>query len=65
MYDCLYLEIDHSVFKECDLSAFYKDAKETVHVNAPEPQQKEVDICMFVDSDHAGGKSLASQGVVS
>ena len=25
-------------------------------MNAPEPQGKEVDICMFVDSDHAGDK---------
>ena len=27
-----------------------------IPVNAPEPQGKEVDICMFVDSDHAGDK---------
>ena len=25
-------------------------------MNAPEPWDKDVDICMFVDSDHAGDK---------
>ena len=25
-------------------------------MNTPEPQGKKVDICMFVDSDHAGDK---------
>ena len=56
VYDPLYPEIDHSVFKECDWSEFYRDAKEAIPVNAPEPCRKEVDICMFVDSDHAGDK---------
>ena len=44
------------VFKECDWSQFYRDEKEAVPVIAPEPQRKEVDICMFMDSDHAGDK---------
>ena len=56
VYDPLYPEIDHSVFKECDWSEFYRDVKEAVPVNAPEPQGKEVDICTFVDSDHTGDK---------
>ena len=30
------------------------DAKEAIPMNAPEPQGKEVDTCMFVDSDYAG-----------
>ena len=49
-----YPEIDHSVFKECDWSEFYRAAKEAIPVNAPEPHGSEVDIRMFVDSDHAG-----------
>ena len=35
--DPSYLEIDHSVFKECEWSEFYRDAKEVIPVNAPEP----------------------------
>ena len=56
MYDSTYPEIDHSVFKECDWTEFYSNAKEAITVNAPEPCGKEVDIHMFVDSDHAGDK---------
>ena len=52
----MYPEIDHSVFKECDWLEFYRDAKEAIPVNAPEPSGKKVDLCMFVDSDHAGDK---------
>ena len=33
----LYLEIDHSLFKKCDWSEFYRDAKEAVPVNAQQP----------------------------
>ena len=34
-------------------------------MNTPEPQDKEVGICMFVDRDHAGTQCFADQGVVS
>ena len=37
--------IDHSVFKRCDLSEFYREGKV-------------VDIHMYVDSDHARGQSI-------
>ena len=37
VYDPSYPKIDHSVFKECDWSEFYMDAKEAIPVNAPEP----------------------------
>ena len=56
VYDSLYPEIDHSVFKECDWSEFYRNAKEAIPLNTPELCGKEVDICMFVDSDHTGDK---------
>ena len=46
-----------SVFKKCDLSEFYRDAKEVEPMNAPKPKGKEVDICMFVDSYHVGDKA--------
>ena len=56
VYDPSNPETDHSVFKESDYSKFYRDAKEAIPVSAPELHGKEVDICMFVDSDHAGDK---------
>ena len=37
IYDPLYPEVDHSVFKKCDWSKFYRGAKETVPKKAPEP----------------------------
>ena len=37
VYDLSYLEIDHSVFKACDWSEFYRNATEAITVNAPEP----------------------------
>ena len=37
VYDPSYPEIDCSVFKECDWSEFYRDAKEVLLVNAPKP----------------------------
>ena len=36
VYDPSYPEIDHSVFKKCDWSEFHRNAKEAIHVNAPE-----------------------------
>ena len=56
VYDPMYSEIDHSVFMKCDWSEFYRDTKNAIPVNIPEPQGKEVDIRMIVDNDHAGDK---------
>ena len=35
VYDLSYPEINHSVFKRCDWSEFYWDAKEAMLVNVP------------------------------
>ena len=48
VYNLLYPDIDHSVFKECDLSEFYRDAKVAIQVNTLEPHGNEVGIHMFV-----------------
>ena len=40
VYDPLYQEIDHNVFKECDWSESYRDAKEAICMNAPELEGK-------------------------
>ena len=54
VFDPTYPEIDMSIFKECDWKHFYGDIKEAIPLNAPKPRGKEVDLRMFVDSDHAG-----------
>ena len=56
MYDPSYPEINHSVFKECNWSEFYKDSKEAILMNASKPGGNDIDILIFVDSDHAGTK---------
>ena len=35
VYDSTYPEIDHSIFKECDWTEFYRNTKEAIPVNAP------------------------------
>ena len=53
-FDPTYPEIEMRDFKKCDWETFYNDAKEAVPPNAPEPRGKEVDLRLYVDSDHAG-----------
>ena len=50
-------ERDHSVCRKCDWSEFYCDAEEAILMNIPESQGREIEICMFVDSDHAENKT--------
>ena len=64
VYDPRYPVIGHSVLKESDCSEFYRDAKESIPVNSPEPHGKVVDIFIFGDRNHAGDKvSCRSRGV--
>ena len=44
------------MFQEHDWCDFYGDVKEAIPPNAPEPRGKEIDLRIFVDSDHAGDK---------
>ena len=53
-FDPTYPEIDMGAFKECDWKTFYGDVKEAVPPNAPKARGKEVDLCSYIDSDHAG-----------
>ena len=48
--------VNHIDEPEVDWSGFYHDAKESVPPDMPEPRGKEVEMTMFVDSDHAGDK---------
>ena len=54
MFNPTYPVIDLSKFKDCDWKAFYGEATEAIPPNAPKPRGKEVDLRLFVDSDHAG-----------
>jgi hypothetical protein len=56
VFDPSYADVDMSVFKECDWRAFYGNVSEAIPPNAPQPRGKDVDLRMFVDSDHAGDK---------
>ena len=55
-FDPTYAAIDESVFIKCDWKNFYGEVKEAIPPNAPEPRGKEIELRMFVDSDHAGDK---------
>ena len=58
-FDPTYPEIDLREFREdCDWKEFYGDVKEAVPPNAPKARGKEVDLRLYVDSDHAGDKMV-------
>jgi len=56
VFDPTYPTIDKDNFQVHDWKDFYGDVKEALPPNAPEPYGKEVDLRLFVDSDHAGDK---------
>jgi len=55
-YDPSYPTIDMNVFKPNDWKSFYGNVKESIPSNVPEPHGKDVDLRLYVDSDHAGEK---------
>jgi hypothetical protein len=55
-YDPLYPTIDMEVFKPNDWKSFYGYVVESIPSNALEPRGKDVDLRLYVDSDHAGEK---------
>ena len=56
VFDPTYPEIDMSVFIQSDWKHFYGEVEEPKPPDAPEPRGKEVDMHLYVDSDHAGDK---------
>ena len=46
--------INHHNFWEYDWTDFHEGAGETIPPNTPLPRHEEVDLCMFVDSNHVG-----------
>ena len=56
IFDPTYPTPDMSMFQENDRCEFYGDVKEAITPISPDPRGKEVDLRMFVYSDHAGDK---------
>ena len=56
--DPTYPAINMGDLKEHNWKQFYGEVKEAAPLNAPEPRGKEVDIRMYVDSDHAADKAI-------
>ena len=52
----LYPTIDMDVFKPNDWKSFYGNVEESIPSNALELRGKDVDLRLYVDSDHAGEK---------
>jgi len=53
-FDPTYPDIDLENFPEHDWQEFYGDVKEALPPDMPMPRGREVDLRIFVDSDHAG-----------
>jgi hypothetical protein len=52
VFDPTYPEIGMGSFKVCGWKKFYGDVKQATLPNAPKPIGKEIDLHLFVDSDH-------------
>ena len=52
--DPTYPNIDHTSFHKCNWKEFYGDVQEPIPPDMPRPLGKDLDLCMMVDSDHAG-----------
>ena len=55
-FDTTHPYIDMSYFREFDWKQLYGDAMEEITPNTSEPMGKEVDLQIYVDSDHTGDK---------
>jgi hypothetical protein len=56
LFDPTYPSVDMGTFIKTDWKSMYGDVKEMIPSDAHVPQVKEVDLRLFVDSDHAGEK---------
>ena len=53
VFEPTYLSINKTKFQEHEWKWLYGDVKEAIPSNCPKPLGREVDLWMFVDSDHA------------
>ncbi len=56
IFDLTYPNIDMSSFPTYDWTKFYGDVWEAITHDMLEPLGKDLDVCLFCDSDHAGEK---------
>ena len=56
VFDPSYPDIDHSNFWESDWTNFYDGAMEAIPPNIPPPKGKEVDLCVFIESEYSCNK---------
>jgi hypothetical protein len=56
VFDPTYPSVDMGTFIKTDWKSMYGEAKEIIRSDAPVSCGKEVDLRLFVDSDHAGEK---------
>jgi hypothetical protein len=56
IFDPTYPDIDLTAFPSFDWTEFYGNMEEAIPLDMPPPLGKDVDLCMMVDSDHAGDK---------
>jgi len=56
IFDPTYPDIGMSSFPTYDWTKFYGDVQEAIPPDMPEPLGKDLDVCLFCDSDHAGEK---------
>jgi hypothetical protein len=56
IFDPTYPDIDQTAFPSFEWMEFYGNVEEAIPPNMPPPLGKDVDLCMMVDSDHAGEK---------
>ena len=56
MFDSGRPQIGSKRLKKYDWQEFYREAKEDIPHNMPEPLGQSVDTSVFVDSDHGGNK---------
>jgi hypothetical protein len=54
VFDPTYPAVDMCIFIKTGWKAMYGDVTEMIPSDAPNPRGKEVDLCLFVESDHAG-----------
>jgi hypothetical protein len=56
IFDPTYPDIDQTAFPSIEWMEFYGNVEEAIPLDMPPPLGKNVDLCMMVDSDHAGEK---------
>ncbi len=56
IFDPTYPDINQTAFPSYDWTEFYGNVEEAIPPDMPSPLGKDIDLCMMVDSDHAGDK---------